>query len=392
MGRKYLPIPAYDIEIVGDWPSFERRWSTFEEGRASPFQRTGWLRKWYAILAPAREVEPCLVAIRDSVGGSDVLLLPLVVRSRGPLRVVEFADLGMTDYNAPLLSSAFRDNERAQCELWPAILNALGAYDAVRFLKMPPSIRASANPLAQLAECRSAKLRGWSVHVDGGWSAYTASLPRTKRKELERSGRLFDKAGAGRFFKAANPDEARGILSLIDECQLARLDRGQNRHVLRSQGSREFYEAVIADVSDGSVVVAALELNGRMVAGLIALADRPRLTLIRIGNRGGDLARIGLGRLLIWRTMEALHREGFGHFDFSIGDGAHKLMFGASPHPLYEVVQSTSLLGMSYVAALRLKEGWANIGRPATDPRQAASAPTRVGSTSRAQPMGIGGA
>ena len=91
----------YRVELFDDWKQAAVRWN---EARATtPFQDFRWLGAWYGAFT---EVEPVIAVITDARTLEQVALLPLVRHPRHGLRIIEFADLDLTDYNAPLLGPA----------------------------------------------------------------------------------------------------------------------------------------------------------------------------------------------------------------------------------------------------------------------------------------------
>ncbi|MBN9013007.1 MAG: cellulose biosynthesis protein CelD, partial [Rhizobiales bacterium] len=65
-----------------------------------------WLDAIYQKLVPHLKVDPLIVTVRDAADGRLVMLLPLVRRRHRGLRTIEFADLGVSDYVAPVASDA----------------------------------------------------------------------------------------------------------------------------------------------------------------------------------------------------------------------------------------------------------------------------------------------
>src|SRR3954452_4945743 len=65
------------------------------------------------------------------------------------LVVIEFADFGVTDYNAPLVSPALTLNAAQAQELWDDICHSLPAADIVLFDKVPETILGRSVPLVQ---------------------------------------------------------------------------------------------------------------------------------------------------------------------------------------------------------------------------------------------------
>ncbi len=91
------------------------------------------------------------------------------------------------------------------------------------------------------------------------------------------------------------------------------------------------------------------------VAALLGVTDGESFAMVRLSHAGGDWARIGLGRLIIERTMHALHEEGCRHFDFTIGDYPYKSGFGVEPSPLVDLVSAESWRGKARSAGALAK-------------------------------------
>ena len=70
--------------------------------------------------------------------------------------------------------------------------------------------------------------------------------------------------------------------------------------------------------------------------------------MIRISNAGEKWSNCSPGRLIIERTMAALHRDGVREFDFSVGNYAYKRRFGVAPLPLVDISAALSWRGWPF--------------------------------------------
>ena len=61
-----------------------------------------WLDRLYARLVPHVGAQPLIVTVRSRADGRLVMVLPLLRQRRGAMRVVEFADLRVSDYASPV--------------------------------------------------------------------------------------------------------------------------------------------------------------------------------------------------------------------------------------------------------------------------------------------------
>ena len=82
------------------------RWNDVDP--STPFQHPQWYDAWYGAFADVDGVEPLIAVVTDAATGERAALLPLIRRRHNGIRIVEFADLDLTDYNAPLLGTPRR--------------------------------------------------------------------------------------------------------------------------------------------------------------------------------------------------------------------------------------------------------------------------------------------
>ena len=151
----------YAIELISDPDTLRERLDALFPGSASTlFQRPGWLSAWYATVAADQSAEPFLVQVFDRDSGTHVMTLPLVRTRRDRLRTIEFADLGVTDYNAPDSRTRCPQLAEGAAALWRQILDALPDSDLIQFRKMPVIARGTAQSARAPARRLSLELSG----------------------------------------------------------------------------------------------------------------------------------------------------------------------------------------------------------------------------------------
>ena len=338
--------PAYDIEILHDPEAARLRLAAaFASGAATPFQAPDWLSTWYATVGPAHHAEPLLVFVSERGTGRRVAALPLIRHRTGGLEVVAFADLGVTDYNAPILGPAAPTSADAARAMWSSIAAALPPADLIQLRKMPGSVRGEPNPMVALRGAHVSHSPGFSVAMPEAWDTYLQSLSKKFRKELGRSLRRFEEGGGG-FRRIETMDEAKHVLRTMNEQQRGRLEEMGTRFALEEKDYHAFYEDLVGGgLQDGTTILTALTCGDELVAALLGIADATSFTMVRLSHIGGDWMKVGPGRLVIERTMRLLHARGCRQFGFSIGDYPYKSGFGVEPSPLFDLVIAQSWRG-----------------------------------------------
>jgi CelD/BcsL family acetyltransferase involved in cellulose biosynthesis len=333
------------VEFMRDWKQAAARWSAVDQGTV--FQSRLWLDAWYGAFD---DVSPLIAIVSEQFTGRDVALVPLVRRAQGGIRVVEFADLDLTDYNAPLLGPGASDDPAEAEAVNRALLAALrqlpeGA-DLLRMRKMPATLGGRPNPLVSLGRTGSCSLNGNLIEVDD-FDAYRASI---KRMQLPRSWRVFSRYPGAQFRLLTDADEALGLLDTMDHQQQSRMQCLGLRFNLNQGARARFYRDLIrSGIGQGYAVVSELRCDEAIVATVFGIRREKTFVFLRISNAGRRWSHCSPSRLIIERTMAALHGQGVREFDLSVGNYAFKRRFGATPLPLTDVSIALGWRGLPLV-------------------------------------------
>ena len=350
------------IEFTQDWKQAKARWSDL--GNATPFQDWQWLEAWYGAFADVDNVEPLIAIISNAATSEQAVLLPLIRRMHKGIRIVEPADLDLTDYNAPVLGAAAPRDVKAARAMWKDLCDALrrlpGGADLIRLRKMPVETGRRPNPLTRLDGAGPCALNGNVVTTGDDFDAWRFTLERTVRKELERSWRVFTRDPQAVFRIICDKDEALRMLSTMETQQGDRMQHLGLNFILNDETYAAFYRNLVHDnVANGYAVLSALSVGDEMVASLLGIRQGSRYVMVRISNAGEKWSNCSPGRLIIERTMAALHKDGVRQFDFSIGNYAYKRRFGVKRIALVDITAALSWRGLPYAlrdrAARRLR-------------------------------------
>jgi CelD/BcsL family acetyltransferase involved in cellulose biosynthesis len=342
---------GFRVELVQDWKQAAARWDEFSP--STPFQHPQWCEAWYGAFADGPHVEPLIAIVSDAATGERAALLPLIRRWQNRVRIIEFADLDLTDYNAPLLGSAAPRDAKGARVFWRDLRKALrrmpGGADLIRFRKVPVDLDGRPNPLALLHDAGPCSLNGNVVSTGDDYEAWRFTLEKAVRKELERSWRVFTRDPAAAFSIVADNHEALNILSTTEVQQGTRMQSLGVNFILNDATCAGFYRNLVRDgVGSGYAVVTALTVGEEVVATLLGIRNDQRYVMIRISNAGETWSNCSPGRLIIERTMAALHRDGVREFDFSIGNYAYKRRFGVTRLALVDLSAALSWRGLPH--------------------------------------------
>src|ERR1700742_4521493 len=105
--QQHAARTSFNVELfAGDsfaacgWPSIadERDLAMYV------FQSREFLEVWTSTIGKANSIESFLLVVRNN-SGEPVLYLPLAIETKFNLRILRFADFGVSDYNAPVVKN-----------------------------------------------------------------------------------------------------------------------------------------------------------------------------------------------------------------------------------------------------------------------------------------------
>ncbi|MCP3447631.1 GNAT family N-acetyltransferase [Bradyrhizobium sp. CCGUVB14] len=333
------------VDFLRDWRAAALRLNV---GHRTAFQHGYWLGAWYNAF---HGVAPLIAVITDTATGKDIAMVPMFSHARRGIRVVEFADLGVSDNNAPILAcDATFDAAGAQA-IGAALVNALRALpdglDLLRLKKLPTYVGAKPNPLVSLGRLGSCSLNANLVLTGDDYADYQASI---RRMQMPRCWRVFSRHAGARFEIATDAARAHELLDVLDAQQQERMRKLGSRFVLNDEAHAAFYREVARQgVAEGYAVISALVCDEGIVATTLGVRYGATYYLLRIGHAGKKWANCSPGLLVTERTMAALHAQGARRFDLSIGNHDYKRRFGAEQVALTDVTVALSWRGLPYV-------------------------------------------
>ena len=170
--------------------------------------------------------------------------------------------------------------------------------------------------------------------------------------QLARSWRVFSRNPGAAFRVIGDVDEALAVLDTTDAQQQERMQQLGLPFNLNDETCSKFYRDLVRrGLAEGYVIASALTCGREIVATVLGIRQGNGFVFLRISNAGKQWSPCSPSRLIIERTMAALHRDGVRNFDLSIGNYAFKRRFGAAPLPLTDVEHRARLARNSLCVA-----------------------------------------
>ena len=171
----------------------------FAKSSATAFQHPAWLTGIYRRLLNHNKATPLVIVVRNSIDKSLAMVLPLVRRRYGTLKVIEFADLRVSDYSSAVTDPATFEAIRGDRAARAGLLAALSPYDVLRLGKLQDGAM-PLNALFGVNEQKSMGVNAYATSLEGSYEDWRASrLKPSYRKELDKKLRQLHRKGAVRF-------------------------------------------------------------------------------------------------------------------------------------------------------------------------------------------------
>jgi CelD/BcsL family acetyltransferase involved in cellulose biosynthesis len=309
---------------------------------ATAFQHPLWLDRLYGRLASAVGAEPLVITARTTADRRLAMVLPLVRCRRGTMRMIEFADLRVSDYAAPVCDAVTFElilRDKAACD---ALRKLLKPYDLLRIRKLGET----ALPLERLFGTRPRSPLGMSAHAVKLYGPYAewrnASIDPSYRKELDKKHRQLLRKGDVRFEVSRHPETIKAAFQAMRHYRESRF----RDDLLQKDLYFAFYlEMALQGANSGFSRTYVLSVDGRPIAVAWGLAFRHQF-LVLMG--GFDLATFksqSIGALTFSEIARDCIERGDTALDFTIGDESYKSLFGAQPTSMWMISAAGSPLG-----------------------------------------------
>lgn len=344
----------FQVDLCHDLALIDDDWRTLEQhGLCTAFQTRAWLHPFYRVVAPGLGLRPAFLRVTDADNGAPMLLFPLVQKRCLGVSVLQYADAGVSDYNAPLVAHGFQPSDAEWAALWRTLMAWPGLGTVFHMQKAPLAIGGRGNPLLASGEAFARMgFNAWGLALPATMAAYEASaFTASFSKDLAMRQRRLGRKGAVVFALAETPEARRAAFDALVEQRRQRFFETGRTNVLDDALFRRFYEAASVE-SPGEVVrLFTVQVDGTIVAVLLALDHGGARHVVMPTFAAGEWRNCSPGNLLIRMSIERSIAEGLRYFDFTIGDEAYKASFGARAEPMFTLMRPLTPLGHAVAGA-----------------------------------------
>jgi CelD/BcsL family acetyltransferase involved in cellulose biosynthesis len=344
-GATSAPDRNLKIEVFRSHEPLRSVWTALQnEACCTAFQTYSWISLLLDKVGNALSATPAIVLVSGE-SGTPLMLVPLAERRYGPVRVLEFVDFGISDYNAPIIRSDFAAELGRQgfSALWRRILDHIGTADTVNLKKMPPTIEGAPNPFTQLT-CQPDML-AFNSPLTADFAGYIKTLGSHMNCELRRTRRKLDAMGPVELRVASDPETAATLLKATIEQKSARCRATGAHDQISKPPYAAFYDAFVRQQVGSVAHSCALMVADRMIAGNFGLVWRGRFYGLIQSSDFENYRMYSPGSHLLVEVIRWCCENGISLFDFSIGSESYKGRWADTEEQLYQHSQALSVIG-----------------------------------------------
>ncbi len=301
----------------------------FARSDATAFQHPIWLDRLHKVLLPARGAEA--VTLLGRYRGRLVFVMPLIRRRLGPLSLYDAADLGVSDYNAPIIDRTLLAALQRDEALRTQLRHALPRWALTRIRKVRPEQIALVNSLGA-SRATFMELNAHEVALSapfGEWRSRT--LDPAFSHFLDKKRRLLAKKGEITLTALQDPAEMEAALTTMVAFRAKRWPND----ALKDPANFAFYlDVARAGQACGFSCMYRMDAIGAPGAVMFGLRHRGRFLFVLLAFDFERLRNYSIGLVFIESVIEQCITRGDSVFDLTVGDEAYKDKFATHAVPM----------------------------------------------------------
>jgi CelD/BcsL family acetyltransferase involved in cellulose biosynthesis len=332
---------TFSSDLKIKWDELERNFGW------SPFQNFCWLSSWYNEIGRFSNIEPRIILIEKDK--HVVAILPLAIRIKVKIRILEWLGGIYADYKGPIINSQdnnfvlnFEDN-------WNSILNLLGRIDLIYFDRQPMYLNEVYNPF--YANFSSyADIKSYKMKLASPWEEFLNSkLKKKQQADSNRQIRRLNDLGVLKYIVSDKLDLSKAIVDKMIEYKRIRYKETNSFDFLKFEKNRNFFKSLTA-IDDQSIRIhfSALVMDGKIISTHVGIIWSDCFYYLMPSNESNIYKSYSTGRLLLEELVKNSINTGIKYFDFTVGAEEYKKIWCESETQLFYLIEGHTILGDIY--------------------------------------------
>ncbi len=272
---------VFDVSVDDAFDFLSQEYAELFNGlSATAFQHPMWLDSLYSKLAPAAAAKRLVVVVRYRATGALAMVLPLLRIRRGPIRTVEFADLRVSDYLAPVCAAQVFSDLLQDEDACLKIRRLIGPFDLLRMPKLPDG-RIPIETLLAAPRRISMDTNAYSTLLIAPYEQWRANaLDRSYQKELAKKWRQLQKKGAPHFSCCDDGASTIAAMEVMKNFRGPRFQAQGDGDLLQRSEYFDFYSDVATRGLGSFVRLYTMKMDDNVIAAVLGLCHRGSFLII----------------------------------------------------------------------------------------------------------------
>lgn len=347
------------LRLFTDLEAIKLTWMALENsGVSTVYQSFEWCQIWLRRVGQPRNISPCIV-IAEDVFGNVMFVLPLQLRHKFTMRIIESLTAPQGAYGFGLFNRAFLSGQAAAWfeNHFSDVVSVLPKHDVLHLSDIPHSMQGHASPLLSV-QCFLAANHS---HIMNLQPDYNALLEEKRSPESRRSMRKRDtklqSSGRLTFELPHASAEKKATIEIMLAHQKARLAEVGVHGVFDALEQQFITDLIQAETPEGPLVRPyRLMLDGIILAVMLGAYRHGTYWALISSLAEGELRKYSPGDYALRAMFKSLCEDGTTRLDFSAGDTAYKSNWSDHRFQLYFIVRATSFRGLPFAIGLLLRE------------------------------------
>ncbi|HEY8332674.1 MAG TPA: GNAT family N-acetyltransferase [Tardiphaga sp.] len=327
------------VDLLHDLREAEAVWRGLERsGLFTPYQRFDLQAAWQDHIGVAEGQQPFIVIAYDA-NDQPLLLMPLLVRQQGFVRIAEFFGGKHITFNMPLWQRDFAAGaSRADMHaLLAGIRRHPGKVDVLMLARQPTHWAGIANPMALLPHQGSVNACPVLTMVAG--APTTDYVSTSFRRRLKSKEKKFLPLPGYRYGIATTDAGIARVLDAFFTVKPVRMAEQKLPNVFAEPGVEDFIRtACLTPLESGghAIDIHALECDDEVIAMFAGVADAGRFSMMFNTYTLSGNAKYSPGLILMRNIIDFYAARGVTSLDLGIGSDDYKRLFCKDDEPIFD--------------------------------------------------------
>ncbi len=349
-------VDVAEIKVFTDISEASADWTEFEQTSVhTVFQSYEWLSAWQKHIGSKTGIKPQII-IGYGEDGTIRFLLPLAIKSIGPLRILSFLGCEEASYQIGQFAPRFARSLTSErvIELLQQIKPLLSTFHVARFKRQPYEWQGIKNPFADF-DHKTAPSNGYAITLKADYQTlYSATRSWKSQSKISRRERKLATHGDIEFKHCQSEQEISRVLDIMFDQKEKRFCEQGIENFLDRPGVKDFYRTLCQESTNDGTHTLGLhyyKCGDQVLAVILGASYRSTEFGLINSMSDGPLRNFSPGLHLLHRDIERLCHDGTEVYDLGVGAHSYKDLWTDKEYPLFDSIIPTSAMGHIYAYA-----------------------------------------